>query len=76
MMTLQIDDDLAAMLTQLAEQEHTSPAQLIKNVLTEYLEDIHDARLAEQAIKEIERGEETLLNWEDVKKGLYESVDD
>lgn len=72
MMTLQIDDDLAAQLNELAELEHTSPAQLIKNVLLEYLEDVHDARLAEQAIKELERGEDTLLDWEDVKKGLYE----
>jgi predicted DNA-binding protein len=75
MMTLQIDDDLAAMLTDLAEQEHTSPAQLIKSVLTEYLEDVRDARLAEQTLEQIENGEETLLAWEDVKKGLYENLD-
>lgn len=37
MMTLEIDDETAGMLNQLAEQQHLSPAQLIKTALLEYL---------------------------------------
>ncbi len=42
--------------------------------LPEYLEDYHDIQLAEQAIKRIEDGSK-LLDWKDVKAGLYD-VDD
>ena len=32
MMTLELDDETATLLNQLVEQEHISPAQLVKNV--------------------------------------------
>jgi len=36
MMTLELDDETARLLAQLAEQEHIGAAQVIKNALTEH----------------------------------------
>jgi len=44
MMTLELDDETETLLNQLVEQEHISPAQLVKNVLLEHLEDCQDAK--------------------------------
>lgn len=49
MMLLEIDDETAGVLNQLAEQQHVSPAQLIKNAMQSYLEDYQDAQRAEAA---------------------------
>ncbi len=55
----------------IAEQQHETADQLLTQLVEEFLEDYHDTKLAEQAIKRIEDGEDTLLRWEDVKAGLY-----
>jgi len=55
----------------IAEQQHETADQLLTQLVEEFLEDYHDVQLAEQAIKRIEDGEDTLLRWEDVKAGLY-----
>jgi len=49
MMTLELDDETAGVLAELAEQQHLSPAQLVKTALLEYLEDCHDSKRAEAA---------------------------
>jgi predicted DNA-binding protein len=49
MITLELDDETATLLNQLVEQEHLSPAQLVKNVLYEHLEDCQDAKKADEA---------------------------
>ncbi|MDD2725328.1 MAG: DUF6290 family protein [Methylovulum sp.] len=49
MMTLELDDETTIVINQLVEQQHISPAQLVKNVLMDYVEDCHDANRAEQA---------------------------
>jgi hypothetical protein len=49
MMTLELDDETTSVINQLVEQQHISPAQLVKNVLMDYVEDSHDANRAEQA---------------------------
>lgn len=48
-MILEIDDETAGVLNELVTQQHISPAQLIKNALFEYLEDIQDAKRGEEA---------------------------
>jgi predicted DNA-binding protein len=70
MMTLNIDDDTAAMLIQLSEREHISPDQLIRNILTEYLEDRADAAAADAALAELERGDDSVISLEDWEKQL------
>lgn len=49
MMTLELDDETAGVLAELAEQQHLSPAQLVKTALLEYLEDCQDTKRAEAA---------------------------
>ena len=70
MMTLNIDDDTAAMLNQLSEHEHISPAQLVKNILTEYLEDRADAAAADAALAELEGGKDSIISLEEWEKQL------
>ncbi|MCX7092186.1 MAG: DUF6290 family protein [Methylobacter sp.] len=53
MMTLELDDETATLLNQLVEQEHISPAQPVKNVLLEHLEDRQDAKKADAPISVI-----------------------
>jgi len=48
-MILEIDDETACVLNELVQQQHISPALLIKNALFEYLEDIQDAKRGEEA---------------------------
>lgn len=67
MMTLNIDDDTAILLRRLSEQEHVSPAQLIKNLLSDYLEDSADAAAADAALAELVSGKDdtvSLAEWE------------
>ena len=63
-MTLNIDDDTANLLRQLSEQEHVSPAQLIKHLLSDYLEDL---AAADAALAELASGKDdtiSLVEWE------------
>lgn len=67
MMTLNIDDDTANLLRQLSEQEHVSPAQLIKNLLSDYLEDLADASAGDAALVELLSSKDdtiSLAEWE------------
>lgn len=67
MMTLNIDDDTANLLRQLSEQEHVSPAQLIKNLLSDYLENLADVAAADAALAELSSGKDdtiSLAEWE------------
>lgn len=59
----------------IAEQKHETADQLLTQLVEEFLEDYHDTKLAEQTIKRIEDGQDTLLSWEDVKAGLYDVGD-
>jgi hypothetical protein len=55
MMTLELDDETATLLTELVELEHLSPAQLLKKMLYEHLENYQDeldAKEAEQVLQE------------------------
>ncbi len=49
MMTLELDDETATLLTELAELEHLSHTQLLKKMLQEHLDDYQDAKQAELA---------------------------
>ncbi|QPK65355.1 ribbon-helix-helix protein, CopG family [Methylomonas sp. LL1] len=67
MMTLNIDDDTADMLNQLSQRQHISQSQLLKNLLTEYLEDMADAAAADAALLELANGKNGVISmaeWE------------
>jgi predicted DNA-binding protein len=59
----------------IAESEHIAADKLLEQVIADYLTDYHDVLRAEQAIKRIEDGEDSLLDWQDVKAGLYDVAD-
>jgi predicted transcriptional regulator len=48
MMTLELDDETANLLNQIVEEEHISPAQLVKHVLQEHLDDCQVAKKADE----------------------------
>ena len=67
MLTLDIDEDTASQLRQFSELVHVSPAQLIKHLLSEYLEDLADAAAGDAALAELMNGKDdtiSLAEWE------------
>ncbi len=75
MFTIQIDDELGQAIEKLARNQHRTTTQLINEAIIEKLEDYQDTRLAEEALARIEKGDERLLSWEDVKASLHELDD-
>jgi len=71
MMTITLDDSLTTHFQAIAMQHHTSVEQVVNNALQEYLEDYLDIFAAEQVLAAIERGEEKIVDWQEVKTGLY-----
>jgi len=69
-MMLELDDETTSILNQLVEQEHISPAQLVKNVLLDYLEDCQDANQAERAYQRYLDNGKVSHNLSDVVKEL------
>ncbi len=70
MTTLELDNETTALLAEMAEQEHTTLAQLANRLLTECLEDWQDARAADAALAELESGSDTVISFEDWEKQL------
>lgn len=70
MMTLELDDETADVLNQLATEQHISPAQLVKAALLEYLEDSQDAKRAEAAYQSYLDGGKVSHSLEDVVKAF------
>jgi predicted transcriptional regulator len=70
MMTLELDDETADVLNDLAEQQHLSPAQLVKTALFEYLEDCQDTKRAEAAYQRYLDSGKTSHNLDDVVKAF------
>jgi predicted DNA-binding protein len=72
MLSIELDDELASAIEKLAAQEHKPVKQLVHDALIGLLEDYHDVQAAEAAIVRIESGESQLLDWQEVKQGLYD----
>ncbi|MSP27878.1 MAG: hypothetical protein EXR80_05440 [Methylococcales bacterium] len=70
MMTLELDDETAILLIELAELEHLSPVQLLKKMLPEHLEDYQDAKQAELAYQRYMDGGKVSHDVNDVVKEL------
>ncbi len=67
-----VSEELEQSFLQLAEIEHKPVNKLIEMALTAFLEDYHDARIAEAAIERLERGESELISLEDAERMLNE----
>ena len=65
-----IPHDLEQPFLEMANREHKSPTALLAQLITEALEDYHDARLAEQVIKDIESGKSKVISWKEAKAVL------
>ncbi|MFZ2451388.1 MAG: DUF6290 family protein [Methylovulum miyakonense] len=70
MTTVELNNETTALLAEMAEQEHTTLAQLANRLLTECLEDWQDARAADAALAELESGSDTVISFEDWEKQL------
>lgn len=70
-----IPQDLEQSFMAMAESEHKSPSELLAQLLAEILEDYHDARRAEQVIKDIESGKSKVISWEEAKAILDDLED-
>jgi predicted DNA-binding protein len=69
-----IPHDLEQPFLEMAKREHKSPSELLAQLLAEILEDYHDARLAEQAIKDIESGKDKVISLVEARKMFNELV--
>ena len=67
-----VSEELEQSFLQLAEIEHKPVNKLIEMALTAFLEDYHDARIAEAAIERLERGESELISLENAERMLNE----
>lgn len=67
-----VSEELEQSFLQLAEIEHKPVNKLIEMALTAFLEDYHDARIAEAAIERLERGESELVSLADAERMLNE----
>jgi predicted DNA-binding protein len=65
MATLELDNETTALLAEMAENEHTTLAKLANRLLIESLEDWQDARAADKALAELERGEDAVISFEE-----------
>lgn len=70
MMMLELDDETAGVLNDLAAQQHLSPAQLVKTALYGYLEDCLDTKRAEAAYQSYLDSGKVSHSLEDVVKAF------
>lgn len=75
MLTLELNNTLEQELHDLATQRGKPVSQLLKEMVAEYLEDIHDAALGDAAMDALARGESTIVSFEEVKRQLNELED-
>ena len=70
MAIFEIDSETTALLAEMAENEHTTLAKLANRLLIECLEDWQDAREADKALAELERGEDSVISFEEWERQL------
>ena len=68
--SIKIPQELNKLLEKVSKRQDRSKSSLIRIAIQEYLEDLEDARAGEKALEELEKGEDTLTSWEDLKKEL------
>lgn len=71
MKTLAIANELEKKLSTVAEHQGKTMSDLVNELISDYLENIEAAQLAEAALKRIESGESKLIEWEEAKRELH-----
>ena len=67
MLSLTLDKTTELQLTQLAQRKGKPIDQLLKDILLEYLEDLHDAALGDAVMKDILSGKEAVYSCSEAK---------
>lgn len=67
---INLNNDLSRAIENMALLQHEPVEKIINDALIEKLEDYRDIKAAEQALKQIDSGEEELIPWEKVKTEL------
>ena len=67
---INLNNDLSRAIENMALLQHEPVEKIINDALIEKLEDYRDIKAAEQALKQIDSGEEELIPWEKVKAEL------
>ena len=75
MLTLELDNDTERELNQLATQQQKPMAELVNDLIQNYLDDLHDAALADAAIDDLVSGKSTRVGFAEVKRQLNELDD-
>jgi len=75
MININLDNELSQAVEQMAKHQHKPVEQIINDAIMDKLEDYHDIKAAQDAIKNIESGKESVIPWEQVKTRLYDVED-
>ena len=70
MSTIHLDPAIDRRLEALANATGKQPADIVHEALAAYLEDLEDAKTAEEILARLERGEEGTVSLEDLEKHL------
>jgi len=62
MLSLALDNTTELELNQLAQHKGKPIDLFLKDIILEYLEDIHDAALGDAAMEELEQGKDTVIS--------------
>lgn len=68
--SIRLPEDIESRLDALAKRTGRSKTYYMRQAILEYLEDMEDLYLAEQALQRIRNGEERTLTLEEVEKRL------
>ena len=75
MLTLDLDNTIELELNELAGQYNKSVPQFIKDLILEYLEDLHDAALGDAAMDRLMRDESSTVPYSEVKRALLNEME-
>lgn len=70
MLTLELTSDIEQALKSLAHSQHKPLEQLLKDVIFDYLEDIHDAALGDAAMDDLMNGKSTTISFAEWERQL------
>ena len=72
MISVNLNDELSQAVEQLAKHQHKPIEQIINAAIVAMLEDYQDTLTAELVLNRIDKGEEKVIPWGEVKSGLYD----
>lgn len=74
--SIKLPSELNKLLDKISKRQDRSKSSLIRIAIQEYLEDLEDARIGLEALAELEKGEDTLISLEDIKRKYADELAD